>query len=177
MTALRVRKSAVLGVCMLLLWQAPLSADATSPAARFIEPPPWQEQAATVPAYPKDADLLPFPVDQPALSQTFSIDSKSLSVGADDVVRYSAMIASRSGARNVLFEGLRCASREFRTYAYGTAAREFLPAQSDQWRPISPHGWAGFRNVLLRDYLCDSYLSPYPLNEIKRRLSHAQAVR
>jgi hypothetical protein len=177
MTAIRVSKSAALGVSMLLLWQAPLFADDAGSASGFIEPPPWQEQATALPAYPADADLLPFPVDQPALSQTFNIDSKSLSVGTDGVARYSVVIVSGSGARNVLFEGMRCATREFRTYAYGEAAHAFHPAQNDKWQRISQYGWAGFRAVLLRDYLCDSHLSPYHVNEIKYRLSHPPGVR
>jgi hypothetical protein len=162
---------------MLLVWQATVHADEAGSDLGFIEPPPWQEQAAAVPAYPADADLLPFSVDQPTLSQTFNIDSKSLSVGVDGVVRYSVVIVSSSGARNVLFEGLRCATREFRTYAYGEATHNFHPAQSDKWQSVSHYGWGGFRAVLLRDYLCDQHLSPYHLNEIKHRLSHPQSVR
>ena len=177
MTAIRVSKSTALCICTLLLWQTPLFAEEASTTSGFIEPPPWQEQAIAVPAYPADADLLPFPVDLPALSQTFNIDSKSLSVGTDDVVRYSVVIVSGSGARNVLFEGLRCSTREYRTYAYGDASHDFRPAQSDKWQLVNQYGWGGFRAVLLRDYLCDRHLSPYHLNEIKHRLSHPQSVR
>lgn len=177
MTAIRVRTFEALFVSVLLLWQAPLLADDTDANSGFIAPPPWQEQAVVMPAYPADVDLLPFPVDQPGLSQTFNIDSKSLSVGADGVVRYSVVIVSNSGARNVLFEGLRCSTREFRTYAYGEAVHSFHPAQSDKWQPVSQYGWGGFRAVLQRDYLCDRNLSPYHLNEIKLRLSHPQSVR
>jgi hypothetical protein len=172
MTAIRVSKSAALSACMLFLWQAALFAEEASSTSSFIEPPPWQEQAIKMPSYPADVDLLPFPVDQPALSQTFNIDAKSLSVGADGVVRYSVVIVSTSGARNVLFEGLRCVTREFRTYAYGEASHSFHPAQSGKWQPVSHYDWGGFRAVLQRDYLCDQHLSPYHLNEIKRRLSH-----
>ncbi len=177
MTAIRVRISATLSACILLVCQAPLFADEANSAPGFIAPPPWREQAVVIPAYPKDADLLPFRVDQPALSQTFSIDGKSLSVGADRVVRYSVVIASDSGARNVLFEGMRCAHREYRTYAYGEAAHDFRPAQGGTWQPVGQHGWGSFRAVLLRDYLCDRNLLPYHLNEIIRRLSHPQSVR
>jgi hypothetical protein len=177
MTAIRVRKSAALSASILLLWQAPLFAEEASSTSGFIEPSPWQEQASSLPAYPADADLLPFPVDQPALSQTFNIDGESLGVGTDGVVRYSVVIVSNSGARNVLFEGLRCSTREFRTYAYGDASHSFHPTQGDKWQAISQYGWGGFRAVLLRDYLCDRHLSPYHPHEIKYRLSHPQAVR
>ncbi len=175
MTARCASQSAVIGACALLLWQAPLRAEEAS--SGFIAPPPWQEQTAALPAYPADADLLPFRIDQPALSQTFNIDSKSLSIGTDGVVRYSVVIVSNSGARNVLFEGMRCSTREFRTYAYGEAAHSFHPAQNDKWQPVSHYGWGGFRALLLSDYLCDRQLSPYTLHEIKHRLSHPQTVR
>ena len=174
-----VSKSTALGAAMLLLWQTAVFAEEAGSDATsgFIAPPPWHEQATVIPAYPVDADLLPFPVDQPALSQTFNIDSKSLSVGADGVVRYSVVIVSNSGARNVLFEGLRCTTREYRIYAYGEASHKFLPAQSDKWQPVSQYGWGGFRDVLLRDYMCDRNLSPYHVNEIKYRLGHTSGMR
>lgn len=176
MTAVRMNAAAVVCLCA-ALWQAPLLAEESAADSGFVAPPPWQEQAAVIPAYPEDANLLPFPVDQPALSQTFNIDSKSLSIGTDGVVRYSAVIVSNSGARNVLFEGLRCATREFRTYAYGEASHNFHPAQSDKWQPVSHYGWGGFRAVLQRDYLCDQHQSPYHADEIRRRLSHPPGVR
>ena len=175
MTALRLSKRLMLCVCG-LLWQVATCAQ-EGPASTFIEPPPWQEQAVSLPAYPADADLLPFPVDLPDLSQTFALDAKSLSVGADRVVRYTVAITSTSGARNVIHEGIRCETREFRTYAYGEASHQFRPTQGDKWHSISAQGWGGFRAVLLRDYLCDNHLSPYHLNEITRRLSHTGSVR
>jgi len=174
MSVIRLSGYGVLGICGLLL-QTP--ACAQDPASTFIEPPPWQEQAVSLPAYPADIDLLSFPVDMPAISQTFTLDAKSLSVGVDRVVRYTVAITSTSGARNVLYEGIRCEAREFRTYAYGEASQRFRPALGDKWNNISAQGWGGFRVVLLRDYLCDAHLSPYHLNEIKRRLSQPPSVR
>jgi len=80
------------------------------------------------------------------------IDSKSLSVGTDGVVRYSVVIVSGSGARNVLFEGLRCATREFRApLPMAMPTQKFHPAQSDKWQPVTHYGWGGFRAVLLRE--------------------------
>ena len=172
---MRSGNSAVL-LSVLFLWQASASAQEGT-ALTFIEPPPWQEQAVSLPAYPSDADLLTFPVDLPSLSQTFAIDAKSLGVGSDRVVRYTVVITSASGARNVIHEGIRCETRKYRSYAYGEASLRFRSAQGDKWNNISAQGWGGFRAVLLRDYLCDAHLSPYHLNEITRRLSHPQSVR
>lgn len=175
MSGMRLSGYGVLSLCGLLLL-APACAQ-EGPASTFIEPPPWQEQAVSLPAYPADADLLPFTADLPDLSQTFTLDAKSLRVGADRVVRYTVVITATSGAHNVLYEGIRCETREFRIYAYGEASRRFRPAQSDKWNNISAQGWGGFRASLLRNYLCDDHLSPYHLKEIKRRLSHPQSVR
>jgi len=171
----RSRKYSRFGIIAVFMWQTHAWAqDAPGPA--FIPPPPWQEQTAALPSFPEDADLLPFPVDLPGSTQTFSIDAKSLSVGTDRVVRYSAVITSASGARNMLYEGIRCEKREYRTYAYGTASGEFRPAQNEPWRDINALGWGKFRAVLLEHFLCDDHWSPYHLNEIKRRLSHPQSV-
>jgi len=169
-------KTYLLATCLVLLVGSSAMGSQDAPGPAFIPPPPWQEQAGALPAYPADTDLLAFPVDLPGSAQTFSIDAKSLSVGDDRVVRYSAVITSASGARNVLYEGIRCEKREYRTYAYGTASGSFRPAEKEPWRDINALGWGKFRAVLLEHFLCDDHWSPYHLNEIKRRLSHPQSV-
>lgn len=164
-----------LAVCLLLLVR-PALAIQDAPGPTFIPPAPWQEQTSPLPAYPADADLLVFPVDLPGSAQTFAIDAKSLSLGSDRVVRYTAVITSASGARNVLYEGIRCEKREYRTYAYGTGGDAFRSADNEPWRDVNALGWGKFRAVLLEHFFCDDHWSPYRLNEIKRRLSHPQSV-
>src|SRR4051812_48213652 len=51
---------------------------------------PWQEIAIQLPAAPMAENLLPFYVSATA-TQSFAIDAKSLTVGADGVIRYTLL--------------------------------------------------------------------------------------
>ncbi|MBP0532933.1 hypothetical protein J8J19_22450, partial [Mycobacterium tuberculosis] len=71
----------------------------------FIDKP-FTEDAVTFPAPPVDRDAVPFDVggrDESPLR--FAIDPKSVSIGKDNVVRYTVLSTSKTGARNVNYEG------------------------------------------------------------------------
>ena len=69
-----------------------------------------------LPQTPRREDRLPFTVDSGS-DFGFFVDRSSISVGADGVVRYTLIAVSPLGAENVSFEGVRCKSREHKTYA------------------------------------------------------------
>ena len=96
---------------------------------------PWAEVEVQLPAYPDDANLIPFRVGSVEDTQYF-IDAASLSVGDDGVVRYVAVVSSSSGARNVSYEGMRCATAERRLYAFGRPDRTWSKARGAQWLRI-----------------------------------------
>src|SRR3982074_2310115 len=48
---------------------------------------------------------------------SFFIDKNSLSVGTDGVIRYTVVVKSPAGARNVNYEGIRCDNYNWRLYA------------------------------------------------------------
>ncbi|HEY6863897.1 MAG TPA: CNP1-like family protein [Burkholderiales bacterium] len=102
---------------------------------QFDEDKPWEEQKWALPAYPADENLLRFYVS-PTTPFEFFIDSKSVSVGKDGVVRYTLVARSPSGTSNVSYEGIRCESRERRLYAFGGADRTWLQARSADWARI-----------------------------------------
>ena len=79
---------------------------------------PWSEIEVVLPPYPQEADLLSFRVGAVRDTQ-FLVDTKSMAVGSDDVVRYTLVVIGSGGARNVSYEGLRCATGERRFYAFG----------------------------------------------------------
>ena len=56
-----------------------------------------------------------------AIGQSLFVDEASVHYGSDDVIRYTMVIVSPSGARNVTFEGMRCETGERRLYAFGRA--------------------------------------------------------
>ena len=110
--------------------------------------PAAAEEQPAPPAYPGDANLLEFRVEDPDRFRYF-IDRTSVSVEKDGTVRYVLVARSPEGAQNVTYEALRCASGENRVYAVGRNDRTWLSAAGG-WRPIS----APRHLTLYREYLC-----------------------
>jgi hypothetical protein len=79
---------------------------------------PKEEVALALPAAPKADDLLRYTAG-PGSSMTFAIDAKSVSVGDDQIVRFSSVITSNSGVANISYEGIRCKTAERKLYATG----------------------------------------------------------
>jgi hypothetical protein len=120
---------------------------------KFKEGPKWQEQDVVLPAYPRDDDLIQVPLSTRDFPFTLWIDSASLDVGEDRVVRYTGILRSKTGVDNVFYEGIRCAEKDYQRYAYGSGG-EFQRLQSPRWRPIRPVGQERFRSVLMDGLLC-----------------------
>jgi hypothetical protein len=121
--------------------------------AKFKEGRKWQEQEVVLPAYPRADDLIEVSLSLVDFPFTLWIDSASLDVGADRVVRYTGILRSEAGVDNVFFEGIRCEKKEYQRYAYGSGG-EFRPLQQPQWRSIRAVGQDRFRAVLVDGLLC-----------------------
>lgn len=117
---------------------------------QFEEDKPWEEQKWSLPEYPAMESLVGFDAG-PTSAFRFFVDPASVSLGQDGVVRYTLVARSSSGALNVSYEGLRCATRERRLYAFGRDDKTWAPARSSDWARISssPHHVA-----LADDYFC-----------------------
>jgi CNP1-like family protein len=114
----------------------------------------WKEIEAKIPAYPKNEDLVAFN-GGPASAHRFFIDAKSLSIGADGVVRYSLVIKTAGGATNVTYEGMRCETHEQKYYAVGQPNGSWTRARNPQWRQIQSPEVNRQHMVLYNGYLCD----------------------
>jgi hypothetical protein len=120
----------------------------------FVEPPSWKENVPQLPAYPENDRLLEFPADLPGYDFRVFIDPDSLSVGGDRVVRYTLVIVSSSGARNISFEGVHCGKHEYRRYAYGFDGA-WKPIEASPWQKVTDNGMDHYRYILYWDYLCN----------------------
>jgi CNP1-like family len=120
----------------------------------FIEPPAWKEEVPGLPAFPHNDRLLELPASLPGYDFHVFIDPDSLSVGGDRVVRYTLVIVSSSGVRNISYEGLHCGKHEYRRYAYGSGDTWF-PIEAAPWQRVSDTGMEHYRHVLYWDYLCN----------------------
>ncbi len=114
----------------------------------------FKEDALNLPAYPDDAALIEFRPRGNSKNR-FYVDRNSVSLGADWVVRYTAVIKSPSGVANVSYEGLRCKTSEYKVYAYGTGSGTWTNAREPKWQGVGSTT-ANFRYSLWVDYLCDS---------------------
>ena len=115
-----------------------------------VEPAP--EEGLVMPAYPAAARLVEVPVADGG-SFRYYVDPGSLSAGRDGIVRYSVVARSPSGSENVFYEGLRCATRQYRIYAIGRSDRTWGGRQGD-WQPLAASATQPWRGVLFRDYFC-----------------------
>lgn len=102
-------------------------------AQTYEEAPEWKE--ADVPSPPPFdvAKLVTFDVSAGS-SLVFGFDPATVTISRrDGVVRYVLVATSASGVKNILYEGLRCDTGEFKTYArYGT---------DGQWKPVADPQW------------------------------------
>lgn len=112
----------------------------------------WKEIEAELPAFPRPEKLLPFTVTPSNFD--FFIDANSLSVAADGVVRFTLVARSASGAANVTFEGIRCSSRERRTYAFGRADNTWSKARNNAWTFFEGTGRIAQYMTLASDFFC-----------------------
>lgn len=115
--------------------------------------PHWVEEEVEPPAFPQEANLLPFYVSE-MTAHRFLIDGESLSVGKDGVVRYVLVVRSAGGATNVSFEGIRCETRQYRLYAMGRQDGSWVKARLSQWRPIENKPMNRHHAALSRDLFC-----------------------
>lgn len=83
----------------------------------------------------------------------FFVDGPSISVGADGVVRYTLVAVSPLGAENVSFEGVRCKSREHKTYATGRADGSWSRREGS-WHRIGTANVQRWRQTLRVEYFC-----------------------
>lgn len=113
----------------------------------------WEEIEAALPPSPKAENLVPIFVSA-ATDNRFMVDSESISVGADGVVRYTLVVQSPSGARNVSHEGIRCESAERRLYAFGRADGSWSKARSNQWVRIQGSTLNRQHAALYGEYFC-----------------------
>ena len=143
----------------------------TNPNVKEVEP--WKEQAAgKLPPWPQDADLVEFHISGPKTPLRHYIDTKSLSVDAQQIVRYTVVVESGSGARNVAYEGIRCTPNgQHRIYAYGQAGQfELVP--DAPWRGVTDQAVPPYARDLQRFFLCIPLkFEPRPVKEMPRILS------
>ncbi len=139
----------------------------------FVEGPEWKETKLKLPAYPKDGDLMEMEVDDHSDRFTYYLDEKSLTVSKEDyVVRYTMVVESSRGTRNVFYEGIRCNTEEYKTYAFGAGKGKLRARKKPEWRPVLETGRTRFRAHMMQYYFCEWKL-PRQRQIIVSKIKHA----
>lgn len=132
--------------------------DDLTPAERgvLIEPDvPFQDQREPLPAFPRAADLLPVRGDTGDSEYNYYIDVNSVKLTSDEVIHYTIVIQPPSGSSNIIYEGIRCATKEVKTYAFGTRDGRFARMTNPEWTYTFTRGPLGYRTMLVELYVCD----------------------
>ncbi|MGB5464673.1 MAG: CNP1-like family protein [Sedimenticolaceae bacterium] len=118
---------------------------------------PWIEYKTDVLVMPKAQDLSPLDLDEMPAGMQLFVDKSRIAVNPEDgVVRMWLWVRSEFGAEQGSFEGFRCATREYKVYAYANPTRNppVSLARKARWR-VAKSGLSGnYRAELQRDYLC-----------------------
>jgi CNP1-like family len=130
----------------------------------------WKESEPSLPPYPRDENLLVVPLP-PTDTLKIYIDRASLLRGPDRVARFSLVVESPSGARSIFYDGLRCETREYKTYAIGSPEQTFTPVKDATWRPIPRPASNAFRYQLYQHYICDAHASARTPEDLVRLLT------
>ncbi|MBL8398442.1 MAG: CNP1-like family protein [Candidatus Accumulibacter sp.] len=125
----------------------------TSSAGAESEAVSAPDSEVVLPPFPKAGNLIPFAVSAPTNNQFF-IDSESLTVDSDDLIRYILVITSSSGAQNVFYEAIRCSTGERQLYATGRTDGTWAPARGKHWTKIRENSLNRHHAALYLEYFC-----------------------
>lgn len=95
----------------------------------------WTEQMTQLPAYPDVQHLMKFDAGA-VTSNQYLIDTTSINVGEDGVIRFTLAIKSSAGAMNVSYEGIRCETNERKLYALGRDDKTWVQPRLSEWQKL-----------------------------------------
>ncbi len=163
-TTTRARVAA-LGGLLALCAMGPVAAQTSG----WLEEKRVEEELVTPPERFSTERLIGFTVSSGS-ELRFGVDPDHVSIGKDGVVRYVLVARSTSGLLNVVYEGLRCGTAEFKTYARWSA--------EEGWRTVAQADWSVWRGVaaglpaqrLARDAFCQGKYPNAPVSKMLREL-------
>lgn len=143
----------LLAGCLATLLALPVAAQSSGAAAAQTKDPAAATDDIALPGFPEEKNLVPFYVSA-TTAHRFMIDATSLEVGGDGVVRYTLVVKTGGGATNTSFEGMRCATGEYRIYASGQPPGRWSAARLSAWRTIENKPTNRYHAALFHDLFC-----------------------
>jgi hypothetical protein len=162
----------VLGIAQSVLAQPDLERKASERG--FLSDPEdkWSESdQIKYPEAPREPNLARLDPELIRDRYKYFIDRASVTMGSDRVLRYTVVIEPPDGARNVFYEGIRCATSEFKTYAYATNTGKFRPLAAQKWRKLKTTAPYDYRRLLAERYVCNSEGWALDEEQVQKRLA------
>lgn len=114
---------------------------------------PKVESEVVLPAFPKAEDFVEF-YTGPTATNRYFIDTSSVSLVDDNVVRYVLLVQTAGGVKNISYEGMRCQTRERRLYATGREEGVWSKARRSEWLLIQNTSSYRHQAELFYSYFC-----------------------
>lgn len=140
-------------------------------AVSFEDNSVWKESETPPPLTFDLTKLIAFDVS-PNSSMVYAIDPAAVQISnSDGVIRYIVVATSATGARNVLYEGIHCATGEVKTYAQFNPKGQWSKLTNPEWRSMSdlPSKHA---LKLAQAAVCDNATPASTASDVARRLKH-----
>jgi CNP1-like family len=142
-----MRTKALIGICLALLATVAFSQSRPDDLD-------WKEiDAQPAPAFSVDSLI---PVDMPLhMTLQFGVDPATLTLTSDGVVRYVMVASNPGGGLNAMYEGIRCATGEFRTYARASGAGPWRVNPYSVWSRLDASAASRPALALAKQGVCD----------------------
>ena len=123
-------------------------------AQGLVEDPDWKEtEVPAPPAFSQDHLLA---IEMPHyVSLKFGVDPATLAITADGIVRYVMVAINASGSVNAMYEGIRCATGEVKTYARAGGSGTWSVIKEPEWRALSDNLPSKHAIAFARQGACD----------------------
>jgi hypothetical protein len=137
-----------------LAWLGLILLASSASAQLFSTNSQWSE--SEVPAPPAFSKARLIPVNMPSfVSVRLGVDPGTLAITPDGVVRYVMVAVNESGSMSAMYEGIRCASAEVKTYARFPSSGPWVPVQDPQWQDLNGSLPSKHALALARQGVCE----------------------
>lgn len=139
-------------------------------AQGFIDRADWKESAVPPPPVFDLGKLVTFKISADS-ALVYGVDPASITISkSDSLVRYVMVATSSSGATNIMYEALRCATGEFKTYARYSAGAKWSLVQDPQWKSVFDTAQSRHALRFARQGACDGGSPALTVQEIVSNL-------
>lgn len=130
-----------------------LTLTALSVSAQLVTDPDWKEtQTPPPPTFSADGLI---PIEMPIYSSLrMGVDPATFAVTPDGIVRYVVVARNASGSISAMYEGIRCASGEVKTYARYASNGQWSQVPDPQWRGLNDNQPSRHALTLARQGVC-----------------------